>query len=253
MLNSREREDLDRKLVKDLESIFPSFIINQHSAYELPGEYAWENGGIEHSRSSISRRMQRLRRVAVDSGSAWSGSPWPLVSLGSLCVHIASGSTPRGGRAVYQDKGVIFLRSQNVHNDGLRLEGVARISLALHERKKNSHVRPLDVLLNITGASIGRSAVVPQDFEPANINQHILILRLEDSRLSEYVHKILITHPTYQDIIRLQSGSTKEGLSGEKAATLAIPMPPESRRRKLVNLLDSLSESIRVLRSVVSN
>ncbi len=231
----------------------PSFIINQPGTHELSGEYAWDDGSIERSRGSISRRMQRLRRVAVDSESAWSRSPWPLVPLGSLCVHIASGSTPKGGKAVYQDKGVIFLRSQNVHNDGLRLEGVARISPALHEGKKNSHVRPLDVLLNITGASIGRSAVVPQDFESANINQHILILRLEDSRLSEYLHQILIAHPTYQDIMRLQSGSTKEGLSGEKAATLAIPMPPESRRRKLVDLLETLARSLLALRSFVSN
>ena len=58
----------------------------------------------------------------------------------------------------------MFLRSQNVYNDGLKLENVALIPQEVHEKMSGTHLETGDVLLNITGASIGRSAVVPESF-----------------------------------------------------------------------------------------
>lgn len=79
---------------------------------------------------------------------------WEWVRLGSLCLKIGSGSTPAGGRAVYTTSGPILIRSQNVYDEGLRLDDVAHFS---HETylKRGSHVKARDILLNITGASIG--------------------------------------------------------------------------------------------------
>ena len=52
---------------------------------------------------------------------------WEVVRLGDGVVHVGSGVTPRGGKSVYTPSGITFLRSQNVHFDGLRLEDVVRI------------------------------------------------------------------------------------------------------------------------------
>jgi len=57
---------------------------------------------------------------------------------------------------LYCENGVTFIRSQNVTNAGLLLEDTAFIDEKTHERIKASEVLPFDVLLNITGASIGR-------------------------------------------------------------------------------------------------
>ena len=115
-----------------------------------------------------------------DSGVEWLGEVpehWGSVKLGLLATKFGSGITPRGGAAVYQETGVPFLRSQNIHFDGLRLDGVARIAPDLHEEMSSSHVQPGDVLLNITGASIGRVCTVPADFGEGNVNQHVCIIR----------------------------------------------------------------------------
>src|ERR1019366_8409808 len=53
---------------------------------------------------------------------------WLWTRLGDVCSKTGSGSTPRGGKSVYQKKGIPFLRSQNVHDDGLRLDDVAYIA-----------------------------------------------------------------------------------------------------------------------------
>ena len=67
-----------------------------------------------------------------------------------FCVSkVGSGVTPRGGAAVYQNEGIIFLRSQNIHNDGLRLNEVAFISELIHSEMSSSQVKKDDVLLNL--------------------------------------------------------------------------------------------------------
>lgn len=100
-----------------------------------------------------------------------------LVRLRFICSKFGSGVTPRGGATNYVEAGVPFLRSQNVHFGELRLNDVAYIPIPTHESMSGTHVRSGDVLLNITGASIGRVCAVPPDLGEANVNQHVCIIR----------------------------------------------------------------------------
>jgi type I restriction enzyme S subunit len=109
--------------------------------------------------------------IELPTGWAWS-------KLGDLCTKTGSGSTPAGGKDAYVASGVPFLRSQNVYDDGLRLDGVAFISDTTQERMSSTTVKACDLLLNITGGSIGRCAIVPDSFVVGNINQHVAIIRL---------------------------------------------------------------------------
>jgi type I restriction enzyme S subunit len=88
---------------------------------------------------------------------------WSWSRIGEICSKTGSGSTPRGGKEVYKPSGVPFLRSQNVYDDGLRLNDVAYIDPVTHERMSGTRVIPGDLLLNITGGSMGRCCLVPSD------------------------------------------------------------------------------------------
>ncbi|USE35524.1 restriction endonuclease subunit S [Endozoicomonas sp. SCSIO W0465] len=90
---------------------------------------------------------------------------WSFVRLGDLTSKMGSGSTPRGGKSAYVDNGIPFLRSQNVWNDGLDLSDIAYITVETHVKMENTRVIPGDVLLNITGASLGRTVVFPPDLK----------------------------------------------------------------------------------------
>jgi type I restriction enzyme S subunit len=72
---------------------------------------------------------------------------WSWSRIGEVCSKTGSGSTPRGGKEVYKPSGVPFLRSQNVYDDGLRLNDVAYIDLATHGRMSSTRVAPGDLLL----------------------------------------------------------------------------------------------------------
>jgi type I restriction enzyme S subunit len=170
---------------------------------------------------------------------------WVWVRLGDICIKVGSGSTPAGGRAVYLSEGIKFIRSQNVYNDGLRLDNVAFISPEIDRTKSGSHVFAKDILLNITGASIGRCALVPDDFDVANINQHVLILRLSYENIRKYLHLVMTSPYIYGEIMGAQVGGTKEGLSATKAKQLFIPLPPISEQIRILDIVNEALEKIK--------
>jgi type I restriction enzyme S subunit len=151
---------------------------------------------------------------------------WCWARLGELAVKLGAGSTPLGGKSVYKRSGIKFLRSQNVWDSGLRLDDVAFIDQETHQRMEGTHVRPGDLLLNITGASIGRCVVVPDDFDEGNVSQHVAIVRLVDRDLRAFVHLCLIS-PYFQALIMgVQVGVSREGLSMKRLQDLQVPIPP---------------------------
>jgi type I restriction enzyme S subunit len=84
---------------------------------------------------------------------------WIISRIGDEAIKVGSGITPTGGETVYQREGRPFLRSQNVGWGTLLLDDIAYISDEIHESFITTEIEVDDVFLNITGASIGRSAV----------------------------------------------------------------------------------------------
>lgn len=155
-----------------------------------------------------------------------SGS-WPKVPLKYLVSKIGSGKTPKGGAEVYTSTGVMLLRSQNVHFDGLRLDDVVYIDETMDGDMASTRVQPNDVLLNITGASIRRCTEVPSVFEAANVNQHVCIIRPITQRLLPAFLNLVLQSPTIQNEIRFgENGSSREGLNFEQVGAFQIPLPP---------------------------
>jgi type I restriction enzyme S subunit len=152
---------------------------------------------------------------------------WVWCRLGEITSKIGSGSTPRGGKESYVEDGILFLRSQNIHNDGLKLDDVALISQKTHDEMANTKVKPYDVLLNITGGSIGRAAQIPESFDTANVSQHVCIIRpiLFDSK---FLHNLVLSSFFQQLILKSVTGAGREGLPKNKLEQLIISVPPES-------------------------
>ena len=151
---------------------------------------------------------------------------WAWCRLISLTIKIGAGSTPAGGASVYSTSGIKFIRSQNVYNNGLNLKDVAFISEFINNKKSGSIVQPKDILLNITGGSIGRCALVPDDFDIGNVNQHVMIIRLLETSIRNFIHSVLISPYIQEQILSRQVGSGRGGLSAETLSTFLFPIPP---------------------------
>ncbi len=165
---------------------------------------------------------------------------WVWRRLGDVCIKIGSGSTPRGGREVYKSSGIKFIRSQNVYNEGLVFDNVAYIDLSTHKKMDGTKVLPNDILLNITGGSIGRCALVPNDFDDANVNQHVTIVRTVSLVNKEFIHSLMIS-PYFQDyIMQTQTGGNREGLAKKNMELMLIPLPPPDEQQRIVTKVQQL-------------
>ncbi|WP_448635442.1 restriction endonuclease subunit S [Pedobacter panaciterrae] len=180
-------------------------------------------------------------------------SSWRLTTIEQLATFIGSGTTPSGGSTNYHPTGVPFLRSQNVYPNELRLKDVVYISQEMHDQMKRTHIQPKDVLLNITGASIGRSAYVPENFGSANVNQHVCIIRTNDQILPEYL-SLFLNSPIAQDNINnLQKGVTRQGLNYDQIRSIVINLPPIEEQIQIVQQLDIQGQTIGELENEHSN
>src|SRR5690606_2162236 len=139
-------------------------------------------------------------------------STWQVLRVKDITKKIGSGVTPKGGSEVYVDSGIPLLRSQNVYDDGLRIDDVSFIDEETHNKMKNSQLKPFDILINITGASIGRTCVVPESLPIANINQHIIYIRMKKS-LVPYASYYFKSNALKEYINLIQAGSSKEALN----------------------------------------
>jgi type I restriction enzyme S subunit len=155
-----------------------------------------------------------------------------------IAAKITSGVTPEGGASGYLDSGIPLLRSQNVHFDGLRLNDVAYISAETHAGMSGSQVKPRDVLLNITGASIGRCAFVPDGFGEGNVNQHVCIIRPGPCVDHRFLAAFLSSPMGQDQILSTFTGASRQGLSHSDLGLIRLPFPRIKVQRKIVGRIE---------------
>lgn len=172
---------------------------------------------------------------------------WKEKKLKTISIKIGSGSTPRGGEQVYKTSGIPFIRSQNVNNNKLIFDDVTYIDDEIHSSMKNSCVRANDILLNITGASIGRSCVVPSTFNDGNVNQHVCIIRLNDAHSPTFLQPFLASHNGQKLIYKGQTGSGREGINFQSIGAFKIKLPQKQEQEKIALFLTSVDTKIELL------
>ncbi len=180
-----------------------------------------------------------------DSGVAWLGEVpegWEVKKLKYVATKVGSGITPTGGASVYLEEGIPLLRSQNVYDDGLRLDDVAFISEEIDEQMSISRIQEGDVLLNITGASIGRCFYVPENFGRGNVNQHVCIIRPDHHLIqTQFLHAVLISDYGQTLINTCQNGANREGLNFQQIKNFDLPLPTLSEQIEIIKSLDNLN------------
>ena len=171
---------------------------------------------------------------------------WCLRELGPMTSKVGSGITPTGGEANYKTIGRPFVRSQNVGWGELILDDVAYIDEETHSSFDSSEIEAMDVLLNITGASIGRSAVADSRIVGGNVNQHVCIIRVKPDELNPLLlNQYLISEHGQKQIDSFQAGGNRQGLNFGHIRSFNITLPPtEGEQTRIADCLTWLDEVI---------
>ena len=175
---------------------------------------------------------------------------WPVKRLAEISLLITNGNTPKGGSENYVDKGIMFLRSQNVWRNRIDLDDVAYIDEATHSAMKKSSVHDRDILITKTGrintenSSLGRAALFRGKDNSANINGHVYLVRLDGETIPEYVVSIL-TSESYRRYIRrvCVGGIDKRQINLDQVEDFPIITPPKAMQQQFAAFVAQIDKS----------
>ncbi|WP_441794906.1 restriction endonuclease subunit S [Limosilactobacillus reuteri] len=171
---------------------------------------------------------------------------WKKRLLNDLVDKIGSGATPKGGKESYQDHGISFIRSMNVHDGYFNYKDLAYINSTQAKQLSNVIVQSQDVFINITGASVARSCIVPDDILPARVNQHVSIIRCKSDVLNPIFINNLFLNDSFKRIllsIGLSGGATRQAITKKQLEMLKIILPPISLQNEFANFVHQVDKS----------
>lgn len=246
-LNSLGRGATFKEISKQIVS---SIVINVPSIEEQKKAV----GVLEQVSGIIKMRKQELqvldglikaRFVEVFGNPATNDKGWSTDSCKNLMKKIGSGATPKGGRESYCDEGISLIRSMNVYNNRFEYKDLAHITDEQAEQLDNVTIEKSDVLLNITGASVARCCVVPDDLLPARVNQHVSIIRCKENLLPEFVCS-MFTEDNYQRLlwnIATAGGATREAITKQQIEDLQLIVPPLDLQKQFMEFVNQVDKS----------
>lgn len=176
-----------------------------------------------------------------------------VVKLADICQKIGSGATPRGGKEAYRAEGIALVRSQNVLDFSFSSDGLAYINDEQADKLRNVGLQSGDVLLNITGDSVARACLMDDDYLPGRVNQHVAIIRVDESKA---VNSYLLYYLQWRKSHLLQlasAGATRNALTKGMIEQLEIDLPSLDEQRKVVGILDSIQNKIKLNHEINDN
>lgn len=151
---------------------------------------------------------------------------WRMGTLGEICSKIGSGSTPKGGKDCYTNSGISLIRSMNVFDFRFSYDELAHISDIQAASLDSVTIEEKDILFNITGASVARCCMVPNNVLPARVNQHVMIIRSGKDFMSYYLLCTLCSNEAKRSLLGMsQSGSTREAITKGEIESFKIVIP----------------------------
>jgi type I restriction enzyme S subunit len=200
---------------------------------------------IAQAKSSAERNLVNARELFETISHDIFSSPhkdWQEKKLGDLCEKITKGSSPKWQGIKYvNEPGILFITSENVGVNEIILDKRKYVEEKFNISDKKSILQKGDVLTNIVGASIGRTAIFNLD-DLANINQAVCILRCKEEILHNLYLSHLLNSPFFREILHdNEVDNARANLSLGFFSNLAIPVPPLAEQRAIVGRLEALS------------
>lgn len=254
------RQRVSAKTILNQDFFFPT-IDEQTKIVEYLDTKCAQIDTIIAKERSVIEKLQEYRRAIITqvitrglesstkmkkTGLEWIGmipEHWNVKKIKYLTSKIGSGKTPKGGSNVYIDEGVLFIRSQNVYDGYFDLSSAVFISHEIDCTMSNTRVCRDDVLLNITGGSIGRSCLYESD-ELANVNQHVCIIRCNSQMRPKFMQYFWNSSIGKTSIDIYQSGANREGLNFFEIGNTVVPTPELDEQDQIIDYLDDKCNAI---------
>lgn len=171
---------------------------------------------------------------------------WPINKLKDVTIKIGSGATPKGGKESYPNEGIYFIRSLNVHDGLFEFKDLAHLTENQAKLLNNVIVEQGDVLLNITGASVARTCVVPNEILPARVNQHVSIIRCNKNFLnSTFMNRQFLSDSFKRKLLNMgeAGGATRQAITKQQLEDTTVIVPPITLQKEYASFVQQVDKS----------
>ena len=167
---------------------------------------------------------------------------YPVSELRHISNRIFSGITPTSGGSAYTDSqnGIAFIRSGEITEDGLISHNrEIFIKPKIHNNMmKRSQLHKNDLLIAIVGATIGSIGIYKNSM-PANINQAIAVVRLNESKvLPDYVRWYMLTNTGQMILDYLKRPVARANINLKEIAGIPLLIPPLETQYEIINMME---------------
>ena len=188
----------------------------------------------------------KSRFVEMFGDPLFNTSGWEEIVLSAATIKIGSGATPKGGKESYQNEGISFIRSMNVHDGRFEYKDLAHITDVQAKQLDNVSVKEGDVFINITGASVARSCIVPKEILPARVNQHVAIIRCDKTKLNPIFANNMFLNERFKKLllsIGELGGATRQAITKQQLEMLTIILPPLKLQNQFADFVNQVDKS----------
>ena len=171
---------------------------------------------------------------------------WPVGKLSELSSRITKGESPGWQGYGYQSDGVRYIKSENVGSGKFLDEPRTFISDAFDEKLIRSSLKPGDVLMNITGASIGRACVVSNNLGRANVSQNVAVVTTDDNLSPSYLLAFIMSPEHQLRIKATEKATARPSISLTDIGNYRIPLPRPDEQNQIVSELEDKLPAVKL-------
>jgi len=176
---------------------------------------------------------------------------WEIYSGEQITTLIGKGASPRWQGFEYSDSGMLFVTSENVRDGYLDVSAPKYLPLEFHEKLKRTKLQKNDILINLVGASIGRSCQIREELGEANVNQAVAVFRVNNQYSSSFIAFYFQEPLTVKRILDMQVDAARQNISLGNLRGFQIPLPPTLAEQEAIaealSDADALIESLETL------
>jgi type I restriction enzyme S subunit len=210
--------------------------------------------GIATAKANAERNLRNARELFesyLNDVFTGAQTQYSATSLDALCQRITKGSSPKWqGFSYVREPGVLFVTSENVHENRLVIELPKYVEEGFNLKDRRSILRRGDVLTNLVGASIGRTAIFERD-DIANVNQAVGVVTCYPEMLHNYYLMYMLNSPFMKRHFHdNEVDNARANISLTFLKGLEIPLPSLEQQRLIVTQIKQYDEQINRLESV---
>lgn len=233
---------INQKLIKNLEIPIPPLNEQSRIVAHIEELFSKLDKAVDTLKTTKEQLAVYRQAVLKDAFSDFEKKD----SIRNLTTVVTSGS--RGWAKYYSENGALFVRIGNLTHSGIDIDfsDIQHITPPNNAEGIRTRLQPNDVLVSIT-ADLGSIGFVSKKGEEAYINQHIALVRFQNSAQGRFMAWYLRSEYGQKDLLKNKRGGGKLGLGLDDIRDTPVPIVDDITAKEIV---DKVEEQLSVCNSI---